>query len=170
MTESENSRSSELAQTNEAAAKAIYTFIRQQLRGVERRKAEVDAGRFTGILSRRKRKHKLETLLELTGKDTQFQALIGNAMEKGSRIPGRNVNELLLHGYMIGNPPFSVHKIASDFRVNPILIRRIFINQGSCIQLGRKGWVVFDDINEMVNFSKEKTESKSDRNKTEPNK
>ncbi|MFC1481996.1 hypothetical protein ACFL6E_07110 [Candidatus Neomarinimicrobiota bacterium] len=163
MAEIDNSRETNSAQVDTAISKEIYRYIRDQLKGADRRKAIEDSGRFTGILSRRKRRHKLETLLELTEKDIQFQSLIGHAMEKVSQIPGRSVNELLNHGYMIGLPPFSIPKIASDFKVNPLMIRRIFINQDKWIKLGDSGWIVYDDRNEMIHFSKEKTETEDDK-------
>lgn len=161
MTELGKSEGTNPTQVNADISKEIYTYIRDQLKGADRRKAISDTGRFTGILSRRKRRHKLESLLELTGRDIQFQSLIGHAMEKVSQIPGRSVNELLNHGYMIGLPPFSIHKIASDFRVNPLMIRRIFINQDKRVKLGDSGWIVYDDTNEMIHFSREKTKTEN---------
>ncbi len=163
MAKLEKSEGTDSLSVDAAVAKEIYGFIREQLKGTDRRKALADSGRFTGILSRRKRKHKFETLLELTGKDVQFQSLIGHAMEKASQIPGRTINELLNHGYMIGLPPYSIHKIASDFRVNPVLIKRIFLNQDNSIQLSNGGWIVYDAINEMVVFTWEYIAAKSDK-------
>ena len=114
MAKSENSKGKDSTPVDATVAKEIYTYIREQLKGSDRRKTIDDSGRFTGILSRRKRRHKFEALLELTGKDVQFQSLIGHAMERASQIPGRSINELLNQGYMIGLPPYSIHKIASD--------------------------------------------------------
>ncbi len=162
MAELNNQETADHPKVDTAVSSEIYKFFREQLKGADRRKAATDSGRFTGILSRRKLKHKIETLLELTGKDTQFQSLIGNAMVKGSRMPGRSVDELLTHGYNIGLPPFSIHKLASDFKVNPMLIKRIFFDQGRCIKLSEVGWVVFDNINELIHFSRVDIEDKGD--------